>query len=93
MNNRMLNTSEVGPESAFDVTDAGHESLCLRRLVREAIPLLANPGDYPDLEYRRVANALRCALEIDDASTQSHEGVSAINGDIEDRGDPSAPWR
>jgi len=54
------------PDPELIVTDAGYDCITLRQLVREAIPVLANPGGYTVTECGRIADALRTALEATD---------------------------
>ena len=46
------------------ITDAGQESIVLRALVRQAIPMLDRPEQYPSHERRGLAQTLMSALEI-----------------------------
>ena len=46
------------------ITDAGQESIVLRALVRQAIPMLDRPEQYPSHARRQLAQTLTSALEI-----------------------------
>lgn len=48
------------------ITEAGRQSLVLRVLTRQAIPMLERPEHYPLHERRQLAQTLTAALELDD---------------------------
>lgn len=57
-------TTTTAAHSSADliVTDAGHDMVNLRRLVRRAIPMLEHPSDYTGNERYAVAHDLNEAL-------------------------------
>ena len=74
----------------LEVTDAGYDCLHLRNLIRETIPVLANPGAYAVSEFGRLAESLRSAIARCDKVhpnrpiTISHSAsVELVNGSQE----------
>ena len=60
-----VDTDENEENICVIVTAAGRENLALRQLVRQAIPMVERPEDYPLLLRERLVRALRTAVETE----------------------------
>ena len=58
-------------ETCIIVTAAGRENLALRQLVRQAIPIVERPEDYPLLLRKRLVRSLKTAVETEEADKES----------------------
>jgi len=52
------------------VTAAGRENLTLRQLVRQAIPIVERPEDYPLLLRERLVRSLKTAVETEETDEE-----------------------
>jgi len=53
------------------VTAAGRENLVLRQLVRQAIPIVERPEDYPLLLRERLVRSLKTAVEPEETDEEA----------------------
>jgi len=58
-------------ETCIIVTAAGRENLALRQLVRQAIPMVERPEDYPLLVRKRLVRSLKTAVETEEADEEA----------------------
>ena len=57
------------------VTAAGRENLALRQLVRQAIPMVERPEDYPLLLRERLVRSLKTAVETEEETDEEASTV------------------
>lgn len=60
-----VDTDDNEEDVCVIVTAAGRENLALRQLVRQAIPMVERPEDYPLLLRERLVRSLRTAVETE----------------------------
>lgn len=66
-----MGTDENEEDVCVIVTAAGRENLVLRQLVRQAIPIVERPEDYPLLLRERLVRSLKTALETHEADEEA----------------------
>jgi hypothetical protein len=79
------------------ITAAGKESVTLCALIRQAIPMLAEPERHSPFERRQLAQTLTAALELDDSEDEEALVLSDLDAPPEpDEYEPGclleAPW-
>ena len=65
-----LDADENEENICIIVTAAGRENLALRQLVRQAIPMVERPEDYPLLVRKRLVRSLKTAVETEEADEE-----------------------
>lgn len=65
------NTDENEENICVIVTAAGRENLALRQLVRQAIPIVERPEDYPLLLRERLVRSLKTAVETEETDEEA----------------------